>query len=119
MTKRRIVAFSLVVATILVLVTGLLIVKDFMATAAPGVTKANFNRIKEGMTLEEVQEVMGNLGSEFKAFQMADGRRFFVWSGEGGLISATFDRNDCVINESWSDFDEPPLDKLARWLRLQ
>jgi hypothetical protein len=118
MTKRRLFAFVFLVAGILLLVAGFVVFRDSMTPIEPGVTEANFNRIMVGMTLGEVQQVMGNAGHEFNVDVDAQGWRFFDWFGEDGYVDCTLDHDGCVFHKAWIE-NEPILQKLASWLHLQ
>jgi hypothetical protein len=54
MTKKRLILFAAVPLTFTLTLCVLA-----MIPPRPGVTKANFDRIQEGMTLAEVQELFG------------------------------------------------------------
>jgi hypothetical protein len=81
-----------------------------MASNQPGVTRANFDRIKEGMTLQEVEQIFGGPGTYTWGgywWQSDDGARVFVEIN-----------GDSAGQKSWVDKTESTLDKLRRWLHL-
>jgi hypothetical protein len=109
MTKKKrlllIASFPLAV----VLIFGVLA----MLPHGPGVTKANFDRIKERMTKAEVDELFGGKEPLERIDQgwswQADDRSAEVYIGfAGGGVAAKF----------WFDINEPIIDKIRRWLHL-
>lgn len=78
----------------------------------PGVTKANFDRIEEGMTLQEVEQIFGRPGKYTWGgyyWETDDGARAFVVFAFNG---------DSAGQKNWESSTESPLDKLRRWLHL-
>lgn len=89
---------------------GLLIVA--MLPVRSGVTKAKFNQILHGMTLEEVEGVLGERGKD----DDWRGAGFMIWIADGGWVSVYFDRNR-AHRITWRNSDETVLQKILRWLR--
>src|SRR5215831_15323613 len=87
-------------------------VAALLMSNGPGVTKENFDRIEEGMTLREVEQIFGRPGNYNwggYSWQGDDGARVFVlFAFEGDSAGRKF----------WEDSTETPLDKLRRWLHL-
>jgi hypothetical protein len=81
----------------------------------PGVTKANFDRVEEGMDKEDVEAIFGRPGNRSGPFM-----GFFVerWTGEdGSKVDVDFvDRS--VHSKHWYESTETITDKLRRWLSL-
>jgi hypothetical protein len=89
---------------------------------SPGVTKANFERIQKGMTLAEVEEILGR-----KAYQsvryVVDGEvkqeTERIWAADDGSGAGVDFVDDCVTDKEWAYSHEPILHKIRRWLHLQ
>src|SRR5262245_28274950 len=83
-----------------------LVALAFVATDAalgprPGVTKANFERIRVGMTLEEVQAVLGPASPNgLGVCSMAAGHEE-VWFREDVLVCLSFDATGRVRGKGW------------------
>src|SRR5438045_683724 len=79
----------------------------------PGVTKANFDRIEEGMTLQAVEQILGRPGQ-------------YTWGGyhweadDGATVFVVYDFDGASAGRKfWRDSRESPLDKIRRWLHLR
>jgi hypothetical protein len=76
----------------------------------PGVTKANFDRIEKGMTLLEVEQILGKPGR-------------YTWGGycwqadDGASVFVEFGAS--AGQKNWTDSTESRLDKICRWLHLR
>jgi hypothetical protein len=103
--KRLILIFSLPLAIAVTL--GVLA----MLPSRSKVTKANYDRIQEGMTKAEVEEIFGPQG------RLIHGRCSYWGAGDGSGMKIWFE-NDCVIDMQWIDSNETFLDKFRRWLHL-
>jgi len=119
--KRRSLISAAVLAACVCIALGVLA----MMPPRPGVTKANFDRIKEGMTLEEVTSIFGSkeasngvvAGTIFS--QKCD--RYHRWEDDDWSCSATVGfRENQVMQMVWSGERRKKTftDKLRRWLRL-
>ena len=106
MTKKRLLLIAFLPLTIAVTL-GVLA----MLPPSPGVTKANFDRIQEGMTLGEVEAIFGREG------QMTEWGRY--WKADDGSGAFFQFRDHCVVYREWYESTETILDKLRRWLHLQ
>jgi hypothetical protein len=105
MTKKRMALLAVLPLTIAVIL-GLLA----MMPPRPGVTKANFDRIRVGMTLAEVEAILGQ--SDLGEW----GRLWLASDGSYALIEFW---DDGVISKRWFDSNETILDKIRRWLHLR
>jgi hypothetical protein len=107
MRKRRLLLIASLPLAVAVIIGVLAMLPE-----RPGLTKANFDRIEEGMTLQEVEYIFGRPGRYTwggYCWQTDDGARTFV----------VFDFNgDSAGHKIWEDSTESPLDKLRRWLHL-
>jgi hypothetical protein len=66
----------------------------------PGVTKANFDRIEEGMTLQEVEQILGRPGKYTWGF-------YFWEAGNGARAFVVFDYNGASAGpKRWEDSTE-------------
>jgi hypothetical protein len=104
-------------------VLGLLALAGALATQwlvslRPGVTQANFERIHVGMTLPEVNNLLGSAGRK-----AINDPSFRIWEGEGVFVLVTLDESGCVATKSWNDLskfvnirEETFWDKLRRWV---
>jgi hypothetical protein len=68
----------------------------------PGATEANAKRIREGMTLAEVEAITG-LPADFRCPPTQSGRviGYGEWDGEGGTIVVDFDEDGCALHARW------------------
>ncbi len=114
MTKRRLLlisAFPLVIAMTL----GVLA----MLPPRPGITKANFTCIQDGMTFEEVEAIFGSPDSFFgTSIEGGERNRQLLWVNDdksGAVIC--FDEQGKVVDKSWGDSTEGIGEKLCRWIR--
>jgi hypothetical protein len=118
MTKRRLIAIVAMAGALLVL--GV-VLWDFAALDdGPGVTKANCMRIKQGMTLNQVEAIMGRQadGGEgsFSEISMA-------WKAEDQsqatiIFKGANTRTARVSSAQWDEANESLLKKLGRWTGL-
>jgi hypothetical protein len=76
---------------------------------SPGVTHANFDRIQDGMTVAEVEAIMGKpdqrLGTERQWWTLPSGNSATVVYSE-----------ELVTEKIWPDADETIVRKIWRWL---
>jgi hypothetical protein len=119
-TKKHLLLIAALLIAVITLALGLLA----MMPPGPGVTKANFDRIKEGMTRAEVEEIFG--GPAFKSFEYSRvDRRFYssrIWCENNGNESAwiEFFDDESVFRSEWSgSSNETFLDKICRWLHVR
>ncbi len=84
----------------------------------PGVTKANFDRIEEGMTNAEVEQLLGGTGLPFHGFAHHEPPRTFVWEGDDGSVVFVEFTDNSVMSKKWEPSTESITDRLRRWLHL-
>ena len=84
-----------------------------MLPPSPGVTKANFDRIQEGMTKAEVEEIFGG-----KGVPLWTSRELLWASDDGSEVEVDFGVVGCVQTKIWVSSNETILDKIRRWLHL-
>jgi hypothetical protein len=65
-----------------------------MLTPHSGVTNAKIDRLKKGMTLGEVEALLGERGKDDGGHH---GVNSFYWLSEDGLVAINFDRSDHVL----------------------
>ena len=75
-TKKRLILIAALPLVIVAVTLGVLA----MLPPGPGVTKANFDRIEKGMTLAQVELLLGGTGLPFHGFAHHNPPRTFVWS---------------------------------------
>ena len=107
-TKKRLLLIAAVPLAIVV-VLGVLSVLP----SRPGVTKANFERIEEGMTKAEVEGIFGREG------KMGGVKLWMFWEADDGSEAGIAFIDDCVVSKRWHDSTETILDKIRRWLHLR
>lgn len=106
-------------------------VRGWMLWPYTAITRGNAAMISEGMTLAEIEEILGGparnesgLPDNFirDAFVNGDMRGVAEkrWASPGFLVIVEFDWSWQVIRQSNVDFnvDASPFHKLRRWLRL-
>jgi hypothetical protein len=89
----------------------------WLAWPRPGITEANGARIQVGMTLPEVEVLLGEpAGSEFKeAYDPA--LRWRAWEGRAVRVSIAFDPKGRVVDKTIRS--QAPVDSwIDRWRRL-
>jgi hypothetical protein len=91
----------------------------------PGVTRANIDRIEDGMTLAEVEKILAGRGpaSLFGGpihTKSSGGIRGRVWHHphDGTYVAVYFDRENRVIRKDWGP-PETFMQKLRRLLHLR
>jgi len=110
--KRRYLISAAVLAACVCIAIGVLA----MLPPQPGVTKANFDRVKPGMTLAEVEQILGPTVTNDPE---SANNPICVWqeaNGAGAVIFFSKERltTDTLFNEPTETF----TDKLRRWLHL-
>jgi hypothetical protein len=97
----------------LALVALALAVTDAALGPHPGITEANFRRIRPGMTLAEVEGILGQAGDSY------DCTKLLVWGQNQNRIIVQIDRHGQVRRAVWVPYREGPTSPLARiraWL---
>jgi hypothetical protein len=105
---------------------GLALVLWFTIERA-GVTRANFERVKQEMSRADVEVLFGGTAQEVSP----GGRNWSIlgngpptvhprtiYGGDGGAAVITFDRQGRVVSKEWYDSPESFLNRVRRWLRL-
>lgn len=88
-----------------------------MLPPSPGVTKANFDRIHEGMTLAEVEALFGEKGNWWDgAGQKGLPMCWTAKDGSGAVVEFV---DESVAIKQWADSHETILDKIERWVHLR
>ena len=110
--KRRGLLIGVLLVATACLVLGVLA----MLPPRSGVTKANFDEIKNGMTVTEVEQILGDRAS----IKNQEGRgRLDTWlNGDGSNASVWFS-NGIVVQKAWTESTETLLAKLCRWLHIR
>jgi hypothetical protein len=118
MTKKRLLLLALPLAMALTL--GVLA----MLQPRPGVTKANFDRIQEGMSMAEVEQILGG----------RSGRKTYWTVGETTTITEVWrqiEQGECVgsanikfqgelvVDKDWQRFSETILNKILGLIHLR
>jgi hypothetical protein len=120
MTKKRLLLFGGFLAACVCLPLGVVA----MMPSSPGVTKANFDRIQEGMTKAQVQEIFGEEGRVSNLVFEIDRKKSRYWmdfrANDWSLawIAVHPDDDEIVIEKKWQDSGETFSDKIRRWLHL-
>jgi hypothetical protein len=119
MRKRLLLTFALLAAVAIVAI-GAVLVLVWIDSTRPGVTLANFNRIENGMTLTEVDGLLGpsTFGICASASDLINDP-VYVWvSPDRDQASITF-ANGRVSETRWVDSEASTWDRLRRrfeWL---
>ena len=121
MTKKRLILIGGLLATCICVPLGVVA----MMPPRPGVTKAKFDLIQDGMTKAEVTQIFGR--EPIDVSQLAEGRQtWHIWLGDDGSHTLVGSyallrfRDDKVMIPwaIWRESNETHLQKLRRWLRL-
>lgn len=112
--KRRYLLSAAVLAACVCLALGVLA----MLPPRPGVTKANFDRVEVGMTIDEANSVFG--GKWNGDVSSSNGRRIaYIWIGPDGSEAFINVSGEIVTaGKDWHPATETFSDKLRRWLHL-
>lgn len=100
------------------LATGICLTLFTLAMLPPraGVTKANFERIKIGMSEGEVWEIFGKK-EPAGAYPRANGSGVVWDNDDGSSATIEFDLDFIVRKTNWSNSEEGLGEKLCRWIR--
>jgi hypothetical protein len=102
----------------LALVALALAFTDWALSLRPGVTESNVRRIRPGMTLEQVESILGSHPSERIDRWRGGTPDACAWYGAGGYVIVDFRKDGGVRRADWHA-DELELSLLARlraWL---
>ena len=111
--KRRYLIVAVSFAAIACLAVGVLAVLP----PRPGVTKANFDRIEIGMTLEEVERIFGRPSDMLAGASKDDPTVFRNWLVSLDSGAAVDFRAERVYAKQWQD-RSTIFEKIRRWLHL-
>ena len=133
MTKKRYLAVFGILACIICI--GLFVLTLLMSHR-PGLSKANFDLVKKGMTKTEVKAILGD-GNDFNAQNMIepeaneenldlldDTKQFWLiddmelWRNPDGSAATVLFVKGKVVFMGWGDSTETIVEKLRRWLHL-
>ena len=114
MTRKRLG----VIAGMFVSMACLVLVTLAMFPLRPGVTKANFDRIEEGMTRAQVEEFFGRPGTVIR-HDGPGGKAAITWEADDRSGASVGFLNDCVTGAIWNNSPETVPDKIRRWLHLR
>ena len=114
MTKKRWIVLAGLLAACVCLTLAVLA----MRPARPGITRPSFERIKIGMTLEDVEKILGCAACDAGAMGLEGPRRVWIHPHNETTVVIYFDRNDRVTSKSLS-VPVTFLKKLQRWLGLR
>ena len=121
--KRRYLISAAVLAACVGIVLGVLA----MQPPRPGVTKANFDQIKVGMTIADIDErfaplselderIEDFLGEENNRLPQFKGKRHIQWDGREGKGQFLFDANGQVEKMTWHYHEPSFIKRLFRGL---
>ena len=117
--KKRLLAIT----AILTAVVGAIVLTLALLSPRPAVTKANFDRLENGMSVKVVESIFGGPCSEWiipiEATQevvMISEPRYQAWQGARGFASIQFNENGRIVRKTWIDFEFSLYQKLQRWL---
>jgi hypothetical protein len=122
MTRRRL----LLIAALPIAVVMIIVVLA-MLPARRGMTKENFDRIQDGMTMQAVTEILGckphHLPTNISIWPDSSGvhldRDCHRWDSLNGTIWISFDENDKVNGKASRGLHEDGIiAKILRWLNL-
>ncbi len=111
--KRIIVCAGIVAACVCLAAAALVLLPT-----RPGITKANFDRVKFGMKYEEVEPILGPnwlLGPNPKSEDIGG----VAWVRADGAVARVQFANNSVTEKEWEDSDETITDTIRRWLNMQ
>ena len=85
---------------------------DWALSLRPGVTEANARRIRPGMTLAEVEGLLGEAW-------LGPGDEWGVWYGDDGFVTVYYSRDSRRVTRVWFDRhaeSRSPIARLRAWL---
>ena len=109
MTKKRLLLIGGFLVACICLPLGV----AAMLPSGPNVTKANFDRIQQGMAQAEAEGIFGREGKHGKGWGISR-----YWVADDGSWAIIWLIDDCVTDKHWQDSNETFLNKIRRWLHL-
>jgi hypothetical protein len=112
-TKKRL----LLIAVLPLIIVGTMGVLALLPPS-PGITKANFDRIEQGMPRGEVVQILGGGGKPL----FGDDEAWMLWVADDGSWLTIVFRDDRIADkhwQSWHDSDKTFLDKICRRFHLR
>jgi hypothetical protein len=115
MTKKRWIVLAGMLAACVCLTLAVLA----LLPPRPGVTSANFERIEDGMTQEEVEKILGGPAADWFSPKRGVSVTYFVWDHpyDRTQVFVGF-RDNHVIQKEWGGPPDTFMQKLKRLLRL-
>src|SRR5262249_31338430 len=103
----------------LVLVIAMTLGVLVMLPPRHGITKANFGRVQDGMTFDEVKVIFGGPDSfTDPSIEGQERRGELVWvNDDKSGATICFDEEGKVFDKSWGDSTEDFSEKFCRWIR--
>ena len=120
MTRRRLLLFAL--AAVVVLAAGV-----WLLWPQPAITPENAAKIKQGMTLMEVEAILGAPAGDYRTDQQVPGpvpafgghETVISWHADATSVGLTLDEHGHVMSLSYTmHAPEPIFGKIRRWLHL-
>jgi hypothetical protein len=83
--------------------------------AHPGVTKANLDRVQQGMTMREVIGIFGEKGKSQHGAEPS----MWYWEANDGSVACVFFGGENVIETDWIDSHTILIDRIGGWLHVR
>jgi hypothetical protein len=111
---------------------GIAVVIPMLRPPRPGVTKANFDRIKKGMTEADAEAILGSPsqreiiiargkapgGEPMVQFIQLDEGKGCAWSGTDGDVIVHFDSDGAIASMIWRDHERMFFERIRDWIGL-
>jgi hypothetical protein len=107
--------YLLLVAAIAIIAVSAFVLAVVLATE-PGVTKANYDLVKRGMSYAEVVELFGSKPTVAYLNRRVDATGLVYWRDADGSIALVTFSDGRVVDFEWADSNETIWDKLRRWV---
>ena len=105
MTRRRLLPIVSLPLAVTVIV-GVLA----MLPPRPGATKANYDRIENGMRLEDVESILGGAGMPIHGtvFDGKQGHSRWRWDSDDGIVTVILTEQSRVRDKWWGEWQPKP-----------